>query len=215
MKIHPISLFLKLLTIACLVLGSSQIHGADSRDLRPRVILVGGTDSLLLLTDDYATVRNALNLTPAQQADLEKLAADIREFEKQIANSDAKTVALNPAFQAFRSNADRRLDKILTSDQWEKLGELHFEGKAPGIPKATIFRNALGLSKDQLKKQSEIQALSEVQADALQHAVRNGELPENSKTAQQLRAECQRFMLEVLTPEQRAKLDKMEGKKCG
>jgi hypothetical protein len=82
--------------------------------------------------------------------------------------------------------------------------------------RGTSLRNkdvvkSLGITTDQSKRIGELQSLAEVQIDALQQAVRNGELVENSKTRRQILENCDRFMLEVLTPEQRAKLDKMKG----
>lgn len=177
------------------------------------VILYGGTNDLLLLTEAYEPVRKQLKLTAEQQAEFDKISAEIRAFDEQLAAIGEEPAGddFESHLREFRSRMSKRLADVLTTDQWERLGELSFRGKAPGIPLGTIIDKALQLTRDQLKQRSDLQQNAEIQADILNRAVRNGELADNSQTARQIGVDCERMMLEVLTPDQRAKLDKMKG----
>jgi hypothetical protein len=187
------------------LLAARKDQSVKAETRRPResmrVILYRGTDVLLLLTDE-------------QQAKFDKINAEIQAVEAELAAIVGEPAGndFESHLREFRSRARKRLEDVLTIDQWQRLSELSFQGKARGIPSGLIIKKkGLGFSPDQLKSQSELQSIAEIQADILQHAVHNGELPENSKTARQIRVDCERMMLEVLTPEQRAKLDKMKG----
>jgi Spy/CpxP family protein refolding chaperone len=169
----------------------------------------GGTLGLI----QQQEVRSEIELSEDQQAELETLGQTIRDemrqemqgmFEGMRDLSDderqAKFGEIRSRFEEINKDAEARMQKVLLPHQFDRLKQIDLQsrlqrGGADALSEGELAET-LGLTesqREQIREKSE-----EVQKDL------------NEKIAQ-LRVDARKQLLEVLTPEQRAKLESMMG----
>lgn len=158
-------------------------------------------------------VRQEIQLVDEQQAQINALVDDIRnEMRDQMRGmfaqmrdlSDEERRArfgeIRAQFEKIRDEADSRLQKILLPHQLERLKQIELQGRLQQGGAAALtggeLADALGLTPEQ---QEQLRQRAEQVQQEMQDKIR------------QLRADARQKLLEVLTPEQRAKLDAMMG----
>jgi Spy/CpxP family protein refolding chaperone len=173
----------------------------------------GGPGGGLLGLLQREEVQQEIQLVDEQQSQVEALADDIRSqmrdlmrntFDQMRDLSDEERRArfdeIRAQFDKIRTDAEGRLQKVLLPHQLERLKQIDLQGRLQQGGVAALseseLADALGLTteqQDRLRQRAE-----EVQQ-------------EMQEQINQLRAEARKKLLEVLTPEQRAKLEAMLG----
>lgn len=158
-------------------------------------------------------VQQEIELTDDQQAELQKLGETIRDeirsqmqgmFQGMRDLSDEERQArfneIRTKFEEINKNAEGRLQEVLLPHQFDRLKQIDLQSRLQRGGAAALtegeLADTLGLTesqRDQIREKSEV-----VQKDL------------NEKIGK-LRVEARNQLLEVLTPEQRTKLDAMMG----
>ncbi len=144
-----------------------------------------------------------------------KVQADLKMTEQQKVQVLALSMELrNP------KELGKQLREILTPTQLQRLKQIRLQVEGPAAINSHETATALGLTREQRQKLKTIQQeVAERMRDIFRSMKdltvdeRRAKMPETLEKLQRFRTEATERALAVLTPEQRAKLDKMQGKK--
>jgi Spy/CpxP family protein refolding chaperone len=169
----------------------------------------GGTFGLIQRQE----VQQELELSDDQQSELrtlgETIGGEIRNemqgmFEGMRDLSDeerqAKFAEIRTRFEEINKDAETRIQKVLMPHQFDRLKQIDVQSKLQN-------GGASALSEGEL---ADTLGLTEAQRDQLREKQEEVQKDLNDKIAQ-LRLDARKQLLEVLTPEQRAKLEGMMG----
>jgi Spy/CpxP family protein refolding chaperone len=109
-----------------------------------------------------------------------------------------------------REESDKKLAEILNADQMKRLNEIRVQVGGVGVLVDPAVVKALALTDDQVAKIKELQQKSR---ENMRSAMQDVTQEERAAKMAELRKEDNAKALEILTPEQREKLEKMKGAK--
>jgi len=198
--------------VVMLAVASAQAQPRGSRG--QGMMQPGGGGMLGLL--HFEKVQTELALTDEQKAQLKEVTQGIQGVE-QIERSELST--LNPEerrakIQEMRkeahekmAEAQKRVAEILKPDQFERLTQIWIQREGVAALGDPEIAQALGLTKEQKEK---LVAIHEGAREQLSPATTREERLEKMK---QVRKEVEEKAEQVLTQEQRDKLEQLKGKK--
>lgn len=169
----------------------------------------GGTFGLI----QQQEVQQEIELSEDQQAELRTLGEEIRDqvrkemqgmFQGMQDLSDEERQArfdeIRTRFEAINKDAEARMQKVLMPHQFDRLKQIDLQSRLQRGGAAALTEGEL----------ADTLGLTEAQRDQLREKQEEVQKDLNEKIGQ-LRIEARNQLLEVLTPEQRAKLEGMMG----
>ncbi len=181
-----------------------------------------GGGLLLLLHNE--SIQKDLQLTPEQIDKLKELGKTAREglpefgSFRNLSPEDrrAKFAELQPKLKARGEEIKKKIEAILTTAQLARLKEIRLQVAGPAALADTDVLKALNLTDEQKEKIKTLrQQITDLRKEAgkLSREERQKKMAELMEKAKKLREKVLADIVAVLTPEQRAQLDKLKGKK--
>jgi Spy/CpxP family protein refolding chaperone len=175
----------------------------------------GGGMGMLLMNEK---IQKELELSAEQKEKLQALGKELQK--EQAANREANQKLSREERQAKRKeNAEKHLKKIeaiLLPHQLERIKQIQLQSQLMFTPGTVLageeVAKELELTEDQKAK---IKAINEETQKAMQNAFAPGQPPQPDafEKMQKSRKETETKLLEVLSADQKAKLEKMKGEK--
>lgn len=182
-----------------------------------------GGGLLLLLHNE--SVQKDLQLTPEQIDKLKELGkttveggreqwAKLRDLSPE--DRQAKMKELRPKMQARGEEIKKKVEAILTTQQLARLKEIRLQADGPAALVNADVVKALNLTDEQKEKIKTLrQQVADLRKEAgkLSREERQKKRAEMMEKMQKLREKVLADIVALLTPEQRAQLEKLKGKK--
>ncbi|MGE0001580.1 MAG: Spy/CpxP family protein refolding chaperone [Fimbriimonadaceae bacterium] len=208
--------------IAVFVLSASAFAqgGGQGRGQGRGMMMGGGTQSRSMLLG-RTDVQADLKLTDKQKSDLqaaqEAAAEEMRNRMEEMRNNGGgggfDREAMRAEMEAFQKKQDEKIKAIVTTEQWNRLGEIQIQLAGPRAALIPEVQKSLDLSGSQ---KNSLDALMEKQRQAnqeLMQRMRDGEI--EREQLGELRAQNDKILGEeiakILTGEQNELLKKMGG----
>jgi Spy/CpxP family protein refolding chaperone len=198
----------------------------DDTILRTRLLVLETVQKDLGLTADQK--KQILDLVKVSWAQSREFRAKAREAlppsqSRSPEESEARwreLRALNDDFKGKGKELRANVLAVLTPSQSERLSQIQLQTSVPGALARPEISKALGISEEQRGK---IDAICERMAetlladppalDGLNSYERRKKVIEFSTKRDKVQEEANKLVLDVLTPEQRTKLEKLQGRK--
>lgn len=175
-----------------------------------------GSEAILLGTD---SVRRELKVTSLQAAVLDSIRDEYREKARAIVakvgdSVEAKKEATKK-LDALQRSYDRRALLALNASQRARLAQIQHQLLGGYMLLEPAVRQQLGITKKQLEKIAKIWDKGQKYVSEVNGWYENGEISFNERLAylREDRLDRSEDLLDVLTPEQRAELEKLSGDK--
>jgi len=175
-----------------------------------------GSEAILLGTD---SVRRELKVTSLQAAVLDSIRDEYREKARAIVakvgdSVEAKKEATKK-LDALQRSYDRRALQALNASQRARLAQIQHQLLGGYMLLEPAVRQQLGITKKQLEKIAKIWDKGQKYVSEVNGWYENGEISFNERLAylREDRLDRSEDLLDVLTPEQRAELEKLSGDK--
>jgi hypothetical protein len=180
------------------------------------MMMGGGSRTGLLMRADVA---KDIALTDEQRSALEKIQASAREamqnrMEEMRANGGGfDRDAMRAEMEAFQKENDEKVKAVLSTQQWDRLGQIQIQLAGNRAVMMPEVQKALGLSKEQLQSLETLRQNQEAANADLMQRMRDGELDREQMT--EIRNKNNEIMnaeiAKVITPEQAEALKKLGG----
>lgn len=188
-------------------LAVDQAFAADDPPATPPVRGQGrgGRGGFNLFANE--TVQKDLALTDEQKASIKKINDDFRSSLSGLSGEDRRS-----KMTELRKGVEEKIDAVLDDKQKARIKEIRLQVQGPGALSTKEVADALKLSDDQVTKIKDLtKSLSDARREAFQGGG-GGNSDAREKLAK-LRTETNEKILALLTSEQKASFEKMQGAK--
>lgn len=210
-----------LATLLVAVLAASALaQGGGGRGqgqgLGGMMMMGGGSRTGLLMRRDVAA---DIKLTDEQKSSLEKIQAEAQEtmrnrIEEMRANGGGfDRDAMRAEMEAFQKSNDEKIKAVLSTQQWNRLGQIQIQLAGNRAVMMPDVQKALGMTKEQIQQLESLRQNQEAANADLMQRMRDGELDReqmteiSKKNNEIMNAE----IAKVITPEQAQALKKLGG----
>ncbi|HEY8898795.1 MAG TPA: hypothetical protein VIM61_00060 [Chthoniobacterales bacterium] len=196
--------------------GSIAVASAAPREIPPLPTTKPGSQVILLGVD---SVRKDLALTSLQRAVLRDLRDEYREESRAIVKKAGTDLTSKKAAQAeldaLTASTNRRALRALSEDQRARLGQIEYQILGAFLLLDGKVQRSLDLTPEQQKKLAYVWWRLQKTASDINKRFEEGKISyyERIVELRDNRIDRSDDMLERLTEEQRAKLDKLAGEK--
>jgi Spy/CpxP family protein refolding chaperone len=153
------------------------------------------------------TVQKDLALTDEQKASIKKINDDFRSSLSGLSREDRRSKTTE-----LRKGVEEKIDAVLDDKQKARIKEIRLQAQGPGALSTKEVADALKLSDDQVTKIKDLtKSLSDARREAFQGGG-GGNSDAREKLAK-LRTETNEKILALLTSDQKASFEKMQGAK--
>jgi Spy/CpxP family protein refolding chaperone len=167
----------------------------------------GGAGGFNLFTNP--TVQKDLALTDAQKESIKKIVDDFRASLTGLTQEDRRS-----KMPELRKVMDDKVDSVLNSQQKARVKEIRLQVRGVAALTSKEVVETLKLTDDQVNKIKELTAaLRKDTREARQAAVTSGDRSSVREAVAKVRKEGTEKIMAVLTPDQKAGLEKMQGAK--
>lgn len=196
--------------------GSALAQGGGRGQGRGMMMGQGGKTALLMRND----VKTDLKITAEQSAALQKIQDEARaemqnRMEEMRANGGGgfDPQAMRAEMEAFQKKNEEKAKAVLSTEQWNRLGEIHIQLQGNRAILMPEVQKALNMTSDQKNQVETLRQNQEAANMDLMQRMRDGELDREQMS--EMRAKNNEILnaelAKVLTSEQAETLKKMGG----
>ncbi len=198
----------------------------DDDSIRVRQLLLGAVQKDLGLTDDQiGKIRAFVNISKEQWQEFLARSREIfppsRRFtHEELETRDREFRELSENWKSKNKELGTKILATLTPSQRERLEQIHIQMAIPAALARPEIVKALNISEEQRGKirtlsdrMEKRQFAEQPDLHGLNPRERRRKLIESMRESHKIQVEATKPILDVLTPEQRAKFDKLQGRK--